>query len=339
MTIDFKSIQNTIGYKFMNLDLLQQAFVRRSYSEEHGGQNNEVLEFIGDKALDLAVIRLMVERFGTITEAKSFNEFKLKNPCYFKTKLNEGNFTDIKKDLVEKKALARSMEKLGFYTQLIMGKGDIKNNIQNEDSVKEDLFEAIIGAVTLDCDWDMDIITNVVNRMIDFDDYFYGENEDSLNYVGQVQEWSQQNGYGLPNYEYFKLDGDGYKCFVSINHTNIRASGIGESEARARMDAAKATYQYLLKNGFILNKFRAAVGKADPLRAVAKINELVQKKLITEPEYEFRQFYDENGNSVWECEIMIEEIGQTFTSYASSKKEAKNGAAYQMLLFLMGEDQ
>lgn len=338
MTIDFKSIQNTIGYKFMNVDLLQQAFVRRSYSEEHGGQNNEVLEFIGDKALDLAVIRLMVERFGTITEAKSFNEFKLKNHCYFKTKLNEGNFTDIKKDLVEKKALARSMEKLGFYTQLIMGKGDIKNNIQNEDSVKEDLFEAIIGAVTLDCDWDMDIITNVVNRMIDFDDYFYGENEDSLNYVGQVQEWSQQNGYALPNYEYFKLDGDGYKCFVSINHTNIRASGIGESEARARMDAAKATYQYLLKNGFILNKFRAAVGKADPLRTVAKINELVQKKLITEPEYEFRQFYDENGNSVWECEIMIEEIGKTFASYASSKKEAKNDAAYQMLLFLMGED-
>ena len=47
-------IQGQIGYRFNNLDLLKQAFTRRSYSEENGGENNEVLEFIGDKALDLA---------------------------------------------------------------------------------------------------------------------------------------------------------------------------------------------------------------------------------------------------------------------------------------------
>ena len=41
-------IQSQIGYYFNNLDLLQQAFTRRSYSEENGGENNEVLEFIGD---------------------------------------------------------------------------------------------------------------------------------------------------------------------------------------------------------------------------------------------------------------------------------------------------
>ena len=66
MAINLESIQNTIGYEFNNTDILQQAFVRRSYSEEHGGQNNEVLEFIGDKALDLAVIRIMMDEFGQI---------------------------------------------------------------------------------------------------------------------------------------------------------------------------------------------------------------------------------------------------------------------------------
>ena len=44
-------VQAQIGYTFQNLDLLRQAFIRRSYTEEHGGENNEVLEFIGDKAL------------------------------------------------------------------------------------------------------------------------------------------------------------------------------------------------------------------------------------------------------------------------------------------------
>ena len=32
-----------------NEDLLFQAFTRSSYSSQHGGENNEVLEFLGDK--------------------------------------------------------------------------------------------------------------------------------------------------------------------------------------------------------------------------------------------------------------------------------------------------
>lgn len=55
---DMQFIQDQIGYRFKNLDLLRQAFVRRSYSEENGGENNEVLEFIGDKVLDFVIVKL-----------------------------------------------------------------------------------------------------------------------------------------------------------------------------------------------------------------------------------------------------------------------------------------
>jgi ribonuclease-3 len=61
---DLIFIQNRIGYEFKNLDLLQQAFVRRSYSQENGGENNEVLEFIGDKVLDLFVVKFLIEKYG-----------------------------------------------------------------------------------------------------------------------------------------------------------------------------------------------------------------------------------------------------------------------------------
>lgn len=47
------------------------------------------------------------------------------------------------------------MDELGFSEHLIMGKGDIQNNINQEDSVKEDLFEAIIGAVAIDSGWNL----------------------------------------------------------------------------------------------------------------------------------------------------------------------------------------
>ena len=60
-----KIVEDQIGYEFKNKLLLRQAFVRKSYSEENGGENNEVLEFIGDKVLDMAVIRYLSKRYGS----------------------------------------------------------------------------------------------------------------------------------------------------------------------------------------------------------------------------------------------------------------------------------
>ena len=65
---DLMFIQSQIGYEFKNLDLLQQAFTRRSYSEENGGENNEVLEFIGDKVLDLFAVKYLITHNSNSTQ-------------------------------------------------------------------------------------------------------------------------------------------------------------------------------------------------------------------------------------------------------------------------------
>ena len=334
MSIDYNKIQDVIGYEFENEDLLQQAFVRKSYSAENGGQNNEVLEFIGDKALDLAVIRLMMERFGEITDYKEFAEFRLKNPKYFQTKLKEGNFTDIKKDLVEKKALAKSMDRLGFNKQLIMGNGDIKTNAGEQDSVKEDLFEAIIGAVALDSEWDMDTITSVVEVMIDFNAYFNNEEDKYENYVGKLQEWSQGKGYGLPTYNYYPTP-DGFECIVFVDDNNdnniVEEKGEGISRAKARMDAAFRAYKELESNGYIEGAYINAIEQLEELQSIRQVNELVQKKIIDKPVYNFIQTYNHSGNSIWTCEMTIKNLNKTFIDKGSSKKEAHRLVACQLL--------
>ena len=67
-------IERKIGYRFNNPDLLRQAFVRKSYANEHGGQHNEVLEHFGDAALNFAVKRYLFERYGSWTElSKDYN--------------------------------------------------------------------------------------------------------------------------------------------------------------------------------------------------------------------------------------------------------------------------
>lgn len=54
--------------------MLQQAFIRRSYSKEYGGEDNEVLELIGDKVLDLIVVKLLTEKYGCfISDYEDFN--------------------------------------------------------------------------------------------------------------------------------------------------------------------------------------------------------------------------------------------------------------------------
>ena len=47
--------------------------------------------------------------------------------------------------------LAQRIDKLDLAQFLILGKGDQKKHVQEEASVKEDLFEAILGTVALDC--------------------------------------------------------------------------------------------------------------------------------------------------------------------------------------------
>ena len=69
----YDEIEQLIGYEFDNRLLLRQAFTRKSYTNEtHDGDNNEVLEFIGDKVLDLIVVKALSEYYGVINYREEF---------------------------------------------------------------------------------------------------------------------------------------------------------------------------------------------------------------------------------------------------------------------------
>ncbi len=346
MRFNPEHIEKVIDYHFQNKDILQQAFVRRSYSEQYGGQNNEVLEFIGDKALDLAVIQILTAWFGVTTDDKQWKEFKLKNPSYFSTKTKEGIFTDIKKDLVQKKTLAKCIDQLGFNKMLIMGKGDREQSVDERDSVKEDLFEAIIGAVAVDSNYDMKAIVSVVETMIDFESYFTNWEEYNINYVGRLQEWSQSCELGIPEYRYQNrtlFGNNEVSCIVTIPKLNRNPNswtGSAESKSKARMEAARNAYLYLQKNGDIVSEYEEEVGYPDAEESLRQINELVQKRMISKPDYTFEQDVDDNGNDYWNCDCSIPEIDESnFTGQGYTKKVAQREAAYSLLLYLMGYEE
>ena len=327
MEFDYKNIQKTIGYDFKNEDLLAQAFTRKSYSQENGGQNNEVLEFVGDKVLDLVVTKMLVDHYGVMTEDKQWNELKLKNPRYFQTKSKEGVFTDIKKELVQKKSLARAIDDLKLSRFLFVGNGENVKNLS--DSVKEDLFEAILGAVAIDCNWDLDTLINVTECMIDIHGFLENDFEDD-NYVGSVQEWYMKEYNCLPDYE-IREGYDDFICYFTIGYESFQ--GRGSSKAKARMDCAEQVYWYLKENGLIKDSVEDYIDDYDESNSLRIINELFQKRLIGQPVYSFTEEHDDDDVS-WNCKLSIEGIKKKAKGYGYTKKDAQRDAAVKMLDYL-----
>ena len=183
---EIKFIQDQIGYTFKNQELLVQAFTRRSYSMEKGGQDNEVLEFIGDKALDFVVVKQLSEEFGHYSKKyQNWEKWgKTEETGTFISDLDEGELTEIKKQLVQKNTLADAIDNLGIAYYLIMGKGDVEKNIQDSLSVKEDLFEAILGAIALDSNWDIEALQDSMNVMLNPGELMFDED---VNYVAEIQ--------------------------------------------------------------------------------------------------------------------------------------------------------
>ena len=196
---EFTFIQDQIGYQFKNLDLLQQAFVRRSYSQENGGEDNEVLEFIGDRALDIVVVKYLADTYGGF--AREYEDFDADDDYdEFYCAYDESELSKIKQSLVCRKNLAKCIEKLELEEFLIMGESDVQQQIWKQDSVKEDLFEAIVGAVTLDSQWNFDQIEDAVKIMLG--DTLSDFSDEETNYVNEVQQWCLWKNESMPLYHY-----------------------------------------------------------------------------------------------------------------------------------------
>ena len=149
---NYEKVESAIGYHFNNKRLLKQAFFRSSFAHENGRESNEVLEFVGDKVLDIAVIRILLEKYAKSNNGEEF----------FKSSKQEGDLTKIKSSLVSTGYLADSFNDLDVEEFIYYGKSDLNNNATDVTSVKEDVFEAIIGAIALDSNWDIDKIIKIV---------------------------------------------------------------------------------------------------------------------------------------------------------------------------------
>lgn len=248
-------VQKKIGYWFDNEDLLLQAFTRSSYSSQHGGENNEVLEFLGDRVLDFYVVKVISDRFGFVKSQSDYydEENDLDEYCIVAHK-NEADFTELKKQIVSNETLAKTIDKLGLFKYMYLGDTDLENPKFKDNliKVKADLFEAILGSVAIDSDWNQDELQNVVEFMLQIDDFLADVDTEEPrpskfqleNAVTTLKELAEKGRCSIPEYyqaEEQVLMNDGtlmWKCTCYIRSWAMKHTAYATSKKEAKRYAA-----------------------------------------------------------------------------------------------------
>ena len=327
--MDFKSvipeIEKAIGYTFRDKALLVQAFTRTSYCNEQKSrtgmplQSNEVLEFFGDSVLSTAIITLLMKDFAERYE------------CGIKTELGEGDFSNIKSKLSDKRNLSHSMSAMGLQKFLLVGEGDKKLNIQDEPSVMEDLFESIIGAIYIDSGMDLRTVVVSVKRMLDVHKYLSAGESVIQSYKNALQEWCADKKHRTepPIYKTLSESGpDHKKIYVRACYIGAKLYGKGEGKNQKIADsaAAEATLKMLREEYEV-----TAQVKDTQKNPMPKLREHARREKLPTPE-----FHD-LGESITSTPVRKEYVvecrfaGVSTTGNGPDKKAAKYASAENML--------
>lgn len=325
------SIQTTIGYRFINENLLRQAFTRRAFAIEYGLTSslnhfsgthagcNEELEFLGDSVLNMVVTKEIMKHHAVADSSRP--------DVPYQSRYDEGVFSRMKSTFTCKEHLAKRAVELGLDHYILYGTGE-----EESESAKEDMMEALIGAVVVDSKWDMAVIEKVIdlliNLQVDCPDAYLRKS-----YYDIVNAWHQRHFGCIPDY---KVDSSLHEYYGIIRfqipdndqglHTRQLITSEGETRSIARDKAAEKAYFFILSHGLWADLKDSGI-EPNIENSIGQLQELYQKKYIHEfPTYEFEE---ETFSEEWRCDCFFD--GFHTCGRGSSKIKAKKQAAYMAL--------
>jgi len=222
-----ESLQRDLGYSFKDAGLLRRALTHVSHDRHNRGDHNEVLEFLGDAVLDLAVSDLLMQH----------------NPG--KT---EGDLSRMRAALVNSIVLAEKAGTLQLGALLRVGKGEERSQGRRKPSILAGAFEAILGAVYRDGGYQA--ACAVVERF--FLPEVTGKQLGQQDHKTRLQEISQMLFHAPPSYRIVAEAGpDHEKRFVTEITVGGQVLGRGEGKSKkiAEQEAAKVALAELQRGG------------------------------------------------------------------------------------------
>lgn len=210
------------------LPLYNQALTHSSHTYENklsSLQNYERLEFLGDAVLKIIISQYLYERF----------------PNY-----REGELTKIRAVIVSDSVLSTFAQRIGLGDYMVFGPSEAKSGGRHKVSNLACAFESFLGALFLDgqmafaTEFISDLIEDVVTK-VDL-------SKTKDNYKAVLQELTQGEGSGLPEYRTIKEEGPAHNRTFHVEVTingEVTGIGVGKSKKEAQQMAAKMALKCL----------------------------------------------------------------------------------------------
>ena len=210
--------------EFKNIELLNQAFVHTSYTNENSIdvlESYERLEFLGDAVLKLAISDIL------------YNEYNYQ----------EGELTKIRAQIVSDRNIFNYAKKLNFQELIALGRNEKKQGGYKKESILACAFEAFLGAIFLEYkDLGYKIAYEFLKENF-LEDILSVENSvDVLNPKAILQEYTQGKNKKLPEYILKEETGKAHKktFVVQVMYENdVLGEGTAESIKKAQQEAAR----------------------------------------------------------------------------------------------------
>ncbi len=211
------ALQKALGHKFRDKALLRQALTHSSARDGKAADDNERMEFLGDRVLGLAIAELISEM----------------NPD-----AREGDLARLFNTLVQRGACAEIAVDIKLGEHLLLSGSELTSGGRAKASILSDACEAVLGAVFLDAGY---LIARKVVRKLWLPRIGVGTDA-ARDPKTALQEWAQARKKGLPLYvEVERAGPDHAPQFTSEVRvgTLTAARGAGTNKRMAEQDAAR----------------------------------------------------------------------------------------------------
>ena len=205
-------LEKIIKFTFKNNSLLLKSLKHKSFDNDN---NNEKLEFLGDRVLGLVISQKLLEKFPNEKEGTIDKKFA---------------------NLVNKKTCLLIAKKLNLKKFIFVGASH-RNLERAADKIVSDCLEAIVGAIYLDGG-----LKQAQKFILNFWESYLDKSVITLvDSKTQLQEYSLKKFKELPKYIFHKKIGPQHKpLFKTEVHipNSKKISGSGSSKKNAQQNAA-----------------------------------------------------------------------------------------------------
>ena len=219
-------LETQIGIAFGEKDLLERAFVHRSYLNEvdEGVEiaDNERLEFLGDSVLGFVVSEMLFERFPD---------------------RQEGDLTTLRAALVRRETLARFAEQLALGDFLMLGHGEEESGGRTRPATLCATFEALLGAIYVD--QGVDAVRGFALPMIGLELDKVERQALEKDAKSRLQEWVQDTFGRTPRYKTVASDGPDHDKTFTIQ-VSLGGVACGVGQGRSKQEAAQLAAAHAL---------------------------------------------------------------------------------------------